>query len=95
MVAYRFRCQSDSYDSLEPAYSCPVGSAVDTAYEGTNPAWTAHLTDAAPLYAKLDAVSGIVLNDTGGWSVFLHAVSRCADLTLTFLTKAHLVRPLL
>lgn len=59
--------ESDNYDALEPAYSCPNAVSMLSNYESTNASWTGHLTAAAGLYKKLDAVSGIASNDTGGW----------------------------
>lgn len=59
--------ESDNYDALEPAYSCPNAVSILSNYESTNASWTGHLTAAAGLYKKLDAVSGIASNDTGGW----------------------------
>ncbi|KAF9061120.1 histidine phosphatase [Rhodocollybia butyracea] len=59
--------QSETYDSLEPAYSCPNANQLFTQYTTDSSNWTLHLMDAQPLYDKLDAVSGIPLNDTAGW----------------------------
>ncbi|KAF7294756.1 Histidine phosphatase [Mycena indigotica] len=59
--------QSSTYDSLEPTYSCPKADAIRSAYVGGSANWTNHLTAAAALYAKLDAVSGTSNPDTGGW----------------------------
>ncbi|EIM82924.1 phosphoglycerate mutase-like protein [Stereum hirsutum FP-91666 SS1] len=59
--------ESDNYDALEPAYSCPNAVSIMSNYESTIASWTGHLTAAAGLYKKLDAVSGIVSNDTAGW----------------------------
>lgn len=59
--------QSDSFDSLEPAYSCPNSVTIMTNYKTDNASWTGHLTAAAGLYEKLDAVSGIETNDTADW----------------------------
>lgn len=59
--------QSADYDSLEPTYSCPAANALRDAYEGSNFNWQAHLTAAAPLWSRLDAVSGISNPDNGGW----------------------------
>ena len=44
-------------DSLVPAYACPVADAVRDAFEEV-PAWTEHLSENAPLKARLDAVFG-------------------------------------
>jgi hypothetical protein len=59
--------QSSNFDSLEPAYSCPKANALKTAVTTGNSNWTNHLAAAAGLYAKLDAISGIASQDTGGW----------------------------
>jgi acid phosphatase len=59
--------QSETYDSLEPVYNCPNANALFTQYTTDSSNWTLHLMDALPLYEKLDAVSGIPLNDTAGW----------------------------
>lgn len=59
--------QSDSFDSLEPAYSCPNSVTIMTNYKTDNASWAGHLTAAADLYEKLDAVSGIESNDTADW----------------------------
>ncbi|KAG6828631.1 hypothetical protein H0H92_007223 [Tricholoma furcatifolium] len=60
--------QSDTYDSLEPAYSCSAANALSSAITG-NQTWIDHLTDAAGVYAQLDAISGISNPDNGGWHV--------------------------
>ena len=59
--------QSSNFDSLEPTYSCPKADALKAAVTTGNSNWTNHLVAAAGLYAKLDAVSGIASQDTGGW----------------------------
>jgi len=59
--------QSSNFDSLEPTYSCPKANALEAAVTTGNSNWTNHLAAAAGLYAKLDAVSGIASQDTGGW----------------------------
>ncbi|PPQ74101.1 hypothetical protein CVT26_006480 [Gymnopilus dilepis] len=63
--------QSSNFDSLEPAYSCGAASRLISDYTtGSDGAqWQAHLTEAAPLYSKLDKVSGIATQDSGGWHV--------------------------
>ncbi|KAK4099284.1 histidine acid phosphatase [Parathielavia hyrcaniae] len=59
--------QPDAVDSLEPRYPCPA--ARDTSSRltnrGANPAWAAHLDAAKPLYAELDAASGVPAGDAG------------------------------
>ncbi|KAJ7043142.1 phosphoglycerate mutase-like protein [Mycena alexandri] len=59
--------QSSTFDSLEPTYSCPRANSLFNAYTSGSGNWTTHLTDAAPLYAKLDSVSGTANPDTAGW----------------------------
>jgi hypothetical protein len=49
--------QPSSIDSLVPAYACPAADAVRNAFEDV-PEWTAHLSENAPLKARLDAVFG-------------------------------------
>ncbi|KAF9474653.1 phosphoglycerate mutase-like protein [Pholiota conissans] len=63
------KIQSSNFDSLEPTYSCPTASNLRSQYTtgSAGQQWQAHLSGAAPLYAKLDAVSGIAPNDNGGW----------------------------
>ncbi|KAF2653570.1 histidine acid phosphatase-like protein [Lophiostoma macrostomum CBS 122681] len=53
--------QHPSTDSLEPSYTCPAATTLYGAYSvgSTAPNWTAHLTLSAPLFAQLDAISGI------------------------------------
>ncbi|CAK5279449.1 unnamed protein product [Mycena citricolor] len=58
--------QSGTYDSLEPTYSCPTANNVKNGYMNSAN-WTGHLSAAAPLYAKLDQVSGTSNPDNGGW----------------------------
>ncbi|KAJ7837045.1 phosphoglycerate mutase-like protein [Mycena olivaceomarginata] len=59
--------QSSTYDSLEPTYSCPTADSLRSAYTSGSSNWTSHLTAAAPLYAKLDSVSGTSNPDSAGW----------------------------
>ncbi|KAJ7221754.1 phosphoglycerate mutase-like protein [Mycena pura] len=59
--------QPGSIDSLEPTYSCPTANSLFSSYTSGSSNWTTHLTDAAPLYAKLDSVSGTSNPDTAGW----------------------------
>ena len=63
--------ESSSFDSLEPTYSCPMASTILNDYTtgSSGQEWQSHLTQAAPLYAKLDQVSGISSSDTAGWHV--------------------------
>ncbi|KAK3305300.1 histidine acid phosphatase [Chaetomium strumarium] len=59
--------QADAIDSLEPKYSCPAARDLSgrLTNRNTNPRWAAHLDAAAPLYAKLDAISGVPPSDAG------------------------------
>nr|OQO22335.1 hypothetical protein B0A51_08423 [Rachicladosporium sp. CCFEE 5018] len=58
--------QPASIDSLEPAYTCSAGSALFSSYGvgSTKAAWLAHLTASAPLFSRLDALSGISPSST-------------------------------
>ena len=51
------RTDPPQIDSLVPAYACPAADEVRDAFEAV-PAWTAHLSENAPLKARLDAVFG-------------------------------------
>ncbi|RMZ90831.1 hypothetical protein DV736_g1917, partial [Chaetothyriales sp. CBS 134916] len=53
--------QPDSIDSLEPTYTCTASSDLYSSYGvgSTATNWTAHLTDSAALFKKLDAISGV------------------------------------
>lgn len=61
--------QPDSIDSLEPAYTCNGGATLYSTYSvgGTNPAWTAHLTDSASLFSTLNAITGVD-GSNSGWA---------------------------
>ncbi|KAG7095876.1 hypothetical protein E1B28_006566 [Marasmius oreades] len=61
--------QSNGIDSLEPSYKCSPADNIRSAYTGSNPDWTEHLTAASALYDKLDRVSGIDRNDSAGWHI--------------------------
>lgn len=63
--------QASPFDSLEPAYPCSKANALRNNFTtgSGGQVWQQHLTEAAPLYTKLDRVSGIVKDDTGGWHV--------------------------
>ncbi|KKA30460.1 hypothetical protein TD95_000649 [Thielaviopsis punctulata] len=51
--------EPDGIDSLEPQMPCAVGSALFRATTSSvNRAWSKHLAAAAPLFARLDAISG-------------------------------------
>jgi hypothetical protein len=64
---FPLQIQSPTIDSLEPTYSCPSATSLYANYgvSSTNPLWTAHLTASAPLFASLDAVSGVLPSDVG------------------------------
>jgi acid phosphatase len=63
--------QASPFDSLEPLYSCPNANALRDGYTtgSKGQVWQQHLTEATSLYDKLDSVSGIEKNDSGGWHV--------------------------
>jgi len=63
--------EKSSFDSLAPSYPCPMASSIFNNYTtgSSGQLWQTHLTEAAPLYAKLDKVSGISSPDTAGWHV--------------------------
>ncbi|CAK7274304.1 hypothetical protein SEPCBS57363_006096 [Sporothrix epigloea] len=56
--------EADGYDSLEPQYSCSESDTLfdaitDSSAGGNSSAWADHLKELAPLFAKLDAASGV------------------------------------
>ena len=53
--------QPDAIDSLEPAYSCPGASTIESQYAvGSNDStWLAHLSDSLSLTQTLDNLSGV------------------------------------
>lgn len=59
--------QPSTFDSLEPTYPCNKANSLKTAITTGNANWTNHLSASASLYAKLDSISGIATQDTGGW----------------------------
>jgi len=63
--------QSSSFDSLEPTYPCSKANTLHNNYTtgSRGQVWQQHLTAAAPLYDKLDRISGIPRDDTAGWHV--------------------------
>ncbi|KAF2823462.1 cytochrome P450 [Ophiobolus disseminans] len=65
-TAVSLHIQPPNIDSLEPQYPCPKASSLYSSYGvgSTAPNWTAHLTAAKPLFAALDAVSGIPSTST-------------------------------
>jgi acid phosphatase len=63
--------QDGDIDSLEPRYSCPVGSTLYSGVRSKAP-WRQHLTDATDLFATLDDISGVPTNDEGFHISFDH-----------------------
>ncbi|KXN85635.1 Lysophosphatidic acid phosphatase type 6 [Leucoagaricus sp. SymC.cos] len=63
--------QSSSFDSLEPTYPCSKANSLrnDFTTGSKGQVWQDHLSAAASLYNKLDSVSGIARDDSGGWHV--------------------------
>ncbi|KAI0099113.1 histidine acid phosphatase [Nemania sp. FL0031] len=60
-------------DSLEPQYTCSVGSSLFNAIKSSsNPAWKAHLDEAADIYRILDNISGVPPTDAGFHASFDH-----------------------
>ncbi|KAH6856151.1 histidine acid phosphatase [Chaetomium sp. MPI-CAGE-AT-0009] len=59
--------QADAVDSLEPRYACPAARALSgrLTNRDADAAWAAHLDAAGPLYARLDAISGVPASDAG------------------------------
>ncbi|KAI1798654.1 phosphoglycerate mutase-like protein [Daldinia bambusicola] len=65
--------QGAGIDSLEPRYSCRVGSDLfDAIKSPSNTAWKRHLEDAASLFGKLDSISGVSPSDPGFHASFDH-----------------------
>lgn len=60
-------------DSLEPQYTCSVGSNLFSAIKSSsNAAWQDHLNAAAGLYTTLDNISGVSPSDSGFHASFDH-----------------------
>ncbi|KAF9044278.1 histidine phosphatase [Panaeolus papilionaceus] len=61
--------QPSAFDSLEPTYSCPRSSSIRSSYTtgSAGQQWQDHLKQAAPLYSKLDKISGTSPQDSAGW----------------------------
>lgn len=62
------KIQPSSIDSLEPSYPCPAATALAALYGPSSPTspsprWTAHLRASGPLFAALDALSGVPAHD--------------------------------
>ncbi|KAF9450832.1 histidine phosphatase [Macrolepiota fuliginosa MF-IS2] len=66
--------ESSTFDSLEPTYSCSGADSLRNNFTtgSGGQLWQQHLTDAAPLYNKLDNVSGIPGDDFGWHMSFDH-----------------------
>ncbi|KAI0381649.1 phosphoglycerate mutase-like protein [Hypomontagnella monticulosa] len=65
--------QGAGIDSLEPQYSCSVGSNLfNTIKSSSNTAWQEHLDKAADLYGILDNISGVPPSDSGFHMSFDH-----------------------
>ncbi|WVQ82669.1 hypothetical protein IAT38_004801 [Cryptococcus sp. DSM 104549] len=60
--------QSDTYDSLEPAFSCDLKSTVASAITDTSSTWGEHLNETLALRERFYNVSGIEWDDTAGWA---------------------------
>ncbi|KAK4049967.1 hypothetical protein OIV83_003791 [Microbotryomycetes sp. JL201] len=81
--------QSSNYDSLEPTYSCPAADQARSANEGSNANWTASLSGASDLFARLDAVSGVDPSDGGWHSSIDHYRFRSSAQATTYATLRH------
>lgn len=65
--------QGAGVDSLEPQYSCSVGSDLfDDIKSSSNAAWQNHLDAAVDLYSMLDNISGVSPDDSGFHASFDH-----------------------
>ncbi|KAI5855541.1 phosphoglycerate mutase-like protein [Durotheca rogersii] len=65
--------QAANVDSLEPQYSCSVGSRLfNTIKSSSNADWQNHLDAAADLFGHLDSLSGVPPNDSGFHESFDH-----------------------
>lgn len=65
--------QGDEIDSLEPQYTCDVGSDLfDTIKSSSTAAWKAHLDAASDLFNTLDDISGVPPSDSGFHASFDH-----------------------
>jgi acid phosphatase len=58
--------QPASIDSLEPKYPCAAATSVFSSYGpgSSSPPWTHHLHVSAPLFSRLDALSGVPPNSS-------------------------------
>lgn len=66
--------QPNTIDSLEPKFSCPASTSLFSSYGSgsSSPAWLEHINAASPLFARLDALSGIEPSDSGWHASFDH-----------------------
>ncbi|KAA8614502.1 hypothetical protein TUN199_03718 [Pyrenophora tritici-repentis] len=66
--------QPTGTDSLEPSYPCPAATSLSSTYGigSTATDWTAHLAATKPLFAALDAVSGVPANSSDWHTSFDH-----------------------
>ncbi|KAL7624749.1 hypothetical protein AAE478_006321 [Parahypoxylon ruwenzoriense] len=65
--------QAAGVDSLEPQYSCSMGSnAFNTIKSSSNAAWKNHLDASGDLFSSLDNISGVPPNDSGFHASFDH-----------------------
>ncbi|WPH01900.1 Hypothetical protein R9X50_00475400 [Acrodontium crateriforme] len=74
------KIQPASIDSLEPTYSCPTASSLYSSYGSgsSSSAWKQHLTASEPLYARLDALSGVSPTNSGwhnSWDHYFDSLS--------------------
>ncbi len=65
--------QPTGIDSLEPQYSCSVGSSLFNAIKSSSNAdWKTHLDSSANLFTTLDGISGVPKTDSGFHASFDH-----------------------
>ncbi|KAI1451232.1 phosphoglycerate mutase-like protein [Annulohypoxylon moriforme] len=65
--------QAAGIDSLEPQYTCSVGSNLSNAIKSSsNAAWKNHLDAASDLFSTLDNISGVSPSDSGFHASFDH-----------------------
>lgn len=65
--------QTTGIDSLEPQYSCAVGSSLSNAIKSSsNVDWQSHLDSSADLFATLDDISGVPEDDSGFHASYDH-----------------------
>ncbi|KAH6967783.1 histidine phosphatase superfamily [Ilyonectria sp. MPI-CAGE-AT-0026] len=65
--------QASGVDSLEPQYSCSVGSNLSNQIKSSsNSQWQQHLTKSSELFKTLDNISGVPSTDSGFHASFDH-----------------------